>query len=359
MNKLYRYRPLSDFLYKELFYNELYFASYSELNDPLDLSARIDFNPKDEGEVKYLVHFLFKNSQSSPYGEGYKLDDILNVDNIKKIWNNKELINKFCKQLFNEISEGKNSDFIPYNIIEGKATKLAEELNIPLNFIWIKKELLRLTNVFFENSYVSCFSETQQDFLMWSHYASKHSGICLEFSLHHNFLFPYIKTGVRKSDKKKYKQDFSKWDIEQHLFWDRIQKVDYRPKPPSINFYDFYPVFENEGDSDLMGLSKSKWHGFAFELEKVFSTKTSSWKYEKEWRAIRINFGKLNNPEERISHYPIECLSGIYFGLRTPEKVKKRIYKIFDNKKVDINYYDSYLTDGRDLEFKEWEYNEE
>jgi hypothetical protein len=31
--KIYKYRPLSDFLFKELFYNEIYFASYPELND--------------------------------------------------------------------------------------------------------------------------------------------------------------------------------------------------------------------------------------------------------------------------------------------------------------------------------------
>lgn len=108
-----------------------------------------------------------------------------------------------------------------------------------------------------------------------------------------------------------------------------------------------------------MGLSKSKWHGFRFELESVFSIKTTQWNYEKEWRAIHINFEKLHSPEERIRHYPIECLSGIYFGIRTPEEVKKRIYRIMDDKNVGVNYYDTYLTDGRDLEFKEWEYYEE
>ncbi len=48
INKVYKDRPLSELLFKELKYNELYFASYLELNDPLDLSAKINFKPANE-----------------------------------------------------------------------------------------------------------------------------------------------------------------------------------------------------------------------------------------------------------------------------------------------------------------------
>ena len=54
------YRPLSEFLFKELFYQELYFASYKELNDPLDLSARIEFTVEKEEQIEYLIWVLFK-----------------------------------------------------------------------------------------------------------------------------------------------------------------------------------------------------------------------------------------------------------------------------------------------------------
>ena len=74
-------------------------------------------------------------------------------------------------------------------------------------------------------------------------------------------------------------------------------------------------VFENESDCDLIGLSKSWTHKYAQELEWVFSTKTNSWKYENEWRAIEINFGETKEPEERIRHYPIESLASVWFRL--------------------------------------------
>ena len=47
-------------MFKELYYQELYFASYNELNDPLDLSARIEFTSKDKEAIEYLIWFIFK-----------------------------------------------------------------------------------------------------------------------------------------------------------------------------------------------------------------------------------------------------------------------------------------------------------
>ena len=66
-NKLYKYRPLSEFLFKELRYSELYFASYVELNDPLDLSVRINFKPVDKkmGSSLLLTHGRDKKMGSS------------------------------------------------------------------------------------------------------------------------------------------------------------------------------------------------------------------------------------------------------------------------------------------------------
>ncbi|MDI6402869.1 hypothetical protein QLX67_12755, partial [Balneolaceae bacterium ANBcel3] len=64
MKTLFKYRPLSEFLFKELYYQELYFASYFELNDPLDLSARIEFSCEKSEQVEYLIYFLFKTTLS-------------------------------------------------------------------------------------------------------------------------------------------------------------------------------------------------------------------------------------------------------------------------------------------------------
>lgn len=360
MQKLYKYRPLNDFIFKELYYNEIYFASYPELNDPLDLNVMIDFKPTDERQIQSLIIFLVKNSLFLNFDNEISLFE--REDNYKLIdfINNKDLTTKFSNSLYcNLLESSTDQDKVSFNIVENFIQALSNDFNIKFRIPELRNELQRLTKVFFENSYTSCFSETFSDFLMWSHYATKHSGICLEFSSEHEGKFPFISTGIRTSNKDKYLDKISEWENHGFLFWDKIRKIEYLDKLPSINFYDFFPVFANEHDCDLMGLSKSIWHGYAHELERVFSVKSPLWKYEKEWRAIEINFGKSKTPEDRIRHYPIEALTGIFFGIRTPEKVKERIFNIFKDKNAEVKYFEAHLTNERDLEFNVWEYNEE
>jgi len=360
MTIIYKYRPLTDFLFKELYYQEMYFASYSELNDPLDLSARIEFTPKEINQIENLLWFLFRTTLK--IHEGQITDDQkINNQKLMSFNKNDEQRNAYKSLLFDKLTGlAKEQDFISIDELESVLLSTTENIPFQLDVSSFKIELKRLTIKFLENSYATCFSENNNDFLMWSHYASKHSGICLEFTLEHSDLFPYKMTGRRGPNIEKYLQRISKWNIDETIFWERIRKVKYQDKQPHINFFDFSPVFNNENDCDLIGLSKSWTHQFAHELECVFSIKTLPWEYENEWRAIKINFGDTKEPEERINHYPIECLTGIYFGIRTPEEVKKRIYKIFDRHYThNIKYFTCIPTSGRELTFETWEYYDE
>ncbi|MGE0638049.1 MAG: DUF2971 domain-containing protein [Bacteroidia bacterium] len=358
MNKLYKYRPLSEFLFKELLYQELYFASYNELNDPLDLSARIEFTVEKEEQIEYLIWILFKTTLSISETE-IPVSEKINNSNLIEFNKNDVARISLRKNIFNKLTQLKTEhSFIWLDQIENVIADAVkeEQITFNVNFLNFKNELQRLTKKFLENSYTTCFSATNKDFLMWSHYASKHSGICLEFTLEHSAQFPYLMKGRRKADHDNYLQRISNWQIDEKIFWDRIREVNYQDEQPFINFFDFSPVFDNEHDCDLIGLSKSWTHRFAQELEWVFSTKTKPWNYEKEWRAIEINFGEPQHPEERIRHYPIEVLSSIYFGIRTPENTKKRIHNIFKKLRKEIQFYDCKPTNGRDLDFEIWEY---
>jgi len=361
VNKLYKYRPLSEFLFKELLYQELYFASYNELNDPLDLSARIEFTVEKEEQIEYLIWTLFKTTLTISETE-IPTSEKINNSNLIEFNKNDVARISLRKNIYNKLIQLKTEhSFIWLEQIENIIADAVkeEQLTFKVNFLNFKSELQRLTKKFLENSYTTCFSATNNDFLMWSHYASKHSGICLEFTLEHSAQFPYIMKGRRKADHENYKQRISNWQIDEKIFWDRIRQVNYQDEQPYINFFDFSPVFDNEHDCDLIGLSKSWTHRFAQELKLVFSTKTKPWSYEKEWRAIEINFGEPQHPEERIRHYPIEVLSSIYFGIRTPENTKKRIHNIFKKLNKEIQFFDCKPTNGRDLDFEIWEYYDE
>lgn len=357
MTKLYRYRPLSDLLFKELFYQELYFASYDELNDPLDLSARIDFTPQSESHVDYLLWFVLKTSITQLISEKISSKDKEIIKKLTTFNDNEEIRTKLKTEVFKKIRELQHSSkFILFRSLEKIIIQTVQEqkIDFPVDFASINRELKRLVKVFIENSHIVCFSESNDNFLMWSHYSSKHSGICLEFSLQKDGLFPYEMKPSRKPNKEEYEKRVSQLNIETHLFWDRIHKVKYQQEQPGINFFDFAEVFENEGNCDLMGISKSRWHEYAFKLEMIFGIKTLPWVYEKEWRAIEIHFGNPEHPEKKIRHYPIEALSAIYFGIKTPLTIKQRIAALYRNKHTEIQFFDSILSNG-ELDFIEWD----
>ena len=358
MRKLYRYRPNSEFLFKELFYQEIYFASYDELNDPLDLSARMEFTPKDVNSIDCLVNLIIK--AHFDYNESQKPSD--NLVRVVSFLRDKEAWFTLMQEIYrNSMAFLEEENKIWTEDIEWIIKSSIKKTKTDLDFDSKKfrDEIERLTKKFLKNSYVACFSETHNDYLMWSHYASKHYGICLEFSSENFGQFPYEFTEQRPNNKEYHKRGFTNLETKSTIYWSGLMKVNYEDEQPFINFYKFSPVFENEHDCDLIGLSKSWTHEYAHELKWVFSTKTKSWKYENEWRDIQINFDKAKEPEERISKYPIECLSAIYFGIKTPQNVRNRIYKIFLQKHANIKFYEPKLNGTDMIEFEEWEFIEE
>ncbi len=104
---------------------------------------------------------------------------------------------------------------------------------------------------------VTCFSQRNDDLLMWSHYGGSYKGICLEFST--------------------ASEPFTK-----------IRSVQYVKTLPTI---ELAPLLQ--GGIDLV-------------LE-LFCTKSEAWSYEMEWRAIHAVAGTKYV-------YPVESLTGVYFG---------------------------------------------
>ena len=117
----------------------------------------------------------------------------------------------------------------------------------------------------FQSHGICCFSEVNDDILMWSHYADKHQGVCVEF-------------------RPRYHEDpFA-----------RIVQVTYPQKYPSIKLC--------EEDR----------------IEEMFAAKSKHWEYEKEWRVI---LAESADSSQKI--YPDE-ISGIIFGcqIRPDDEVK-------------------------------------
>jgi hypothetical protein len=114
---------------------------------------------------------------------------------------------------------------------------------------------------------ISWFSTVRDDILMWAHYADKHQGLCLEFDGSCNCKF----FGV-------------------------AQPVEYE---------DYTPIL----------LHEDKEH----QMNRAILTKSKHWSYEKEYRIFR--------PDKagQSMDYPVELLTGIIFGCRTPPAVRASV----------------------------------
>ncbi|WP_157797123.1 DUF2971 domain-containing protein [Clostridium sp. CT7] len=236
-NKLYKYQPVNNYTLANLKNNQIWFSNVDDFNDPFELRFNID---KRSG------------------------NDILN-DSLKRHGITAP-----------ELSKEKSDN------IEKAAEKTVEEF----------------ANNFKKYNGVSCFSELYDNILMWSHYADKHSGFCLEF------------------------------DTRYELF-NKIRKVNYSDDYPKISL-DISKV----GDKFLDSIC----------------TKNKQWGYEKEWRLLHKECNKLYV-------YDNKCLTGIYFGAKMPFVYKEIISLIMRGQSRTVKFYEGFLSEKKyELNFKQTEY---
>jgi|GEM_PF-423269 len=136
------------------------------------------------------------------------------------------------------------------------------------------------------NAGIYSLSKTYKHELLWAHYASEHTGFCIEYDLE-----------ILVNDN--IYQNFYHFPVE------------YAKSPPVIGINDL-----NNGKGNKL-------------IRKLAGTKSKSWAYEKEIRIISDEAGRQD--------YNYSAVESIYFGLRMPDKKKKAIMKRLKGR--GINYY--------------------
>lgn len=129
------------------------------------------------------------------------------------------------------------------------------------------------------NRGVLSLSATWKSGLMWSHYADEHRGICIEYD-------------TRDQDHPK------------------LSAVDYRG-PRAVKASDLYrwKVRENPDAQNRV-------------LKTYFYTKSSEWRYEREWREVSDENGVLEVPFR---------VTAVLFGLRCNSAVIKSVVKLLND----------------------------
>ncbi len=233
-NRLYKYESFNTYSLSNLKNQQVYFSKPVSFNDPFDCAIGCTF---EDISVKELdeIHQLY----------------------LEKSPNKTEFIRKFGDK--------------PNKYFSGFMKGAVQEM-----FIESRDNILN-------NRGVTCFSETPQDILMWSHYSDKHKGFCLEFDTQYE---PFNKS----------------------------IKVEYSKNIPHVN------------PAEMILRSDVK------QIIKMVVTKFESWSYEKEWRSIH-NEGNI------LFGYPAESITGIYFGSKVDYAHLEIIALIIQGQNPNVKLY--------------------
>jgi len=213
---LYKYTAINSNLFKLLINSELWFAAPTSFNDPFDCQLN-DQTHWDESSIRNYLNYMNIVPKSN-----YNIEDLIEQ---------------------NKLDNGSFRHFFTKNF----------------------KRIL-------SNIGVCCLSKSPKIFLMWSHYADSHKGLCLKF-------------------------DITK---DENLFLTALP----------VKYSTDYPSFDYLKERNKLA-------------ERMLLTKSKVWKYEKE---IRVITGK-SGPQP----FKKDCLKEIIFGYKTTELEIEEIKKIVSN----------------------------
>lgn len=301
--KLYKYYGLSgtpNYTISNIKNDILYMNTPEFFNDPFDCNLGIETD-------SVLIHFAiallceeklnFKPEQAEAFYRfmvGEKLSarelDFLNLQieiyapELQKgsahEWTSKSIVDRF--KLFGQLV-GMNYEEIQTTIdLSHGLTQLHENVEEEIN----------------RNFVIACFSESYKNELLWSHYAEKHQGICVEYDFSRLF----------SSNSE---------DVFKLLHLYQVIYSDDRPCIPlTVGIKGELQYVLKEGTYKR--------------TDKIIAllTKSKVWQYEKEWRLI------MPSLEYKFLDFPI--ISRIYLGAKISEENKKSMKELASRKNIEL-----------------------
>nr|WP_321412815.1 DUF2971 domain-containing protein [uncultured Allomuricauda sp.] len=232
-----------------------------------------------------LIDKLIGSNPSIKFSPAYDLNDPFELKFNLKI----DLNSKIHKELFFKKFPNKNSE--DFEIWKNGVTD---------NFVWYTAQELRKD---FANIYsLTCFSENNENNLMWSHYTDNHKGICVEYS---NEILDFFKS------KKTFLAS---------------KRVEYPESPPMV---DSAEKIESQ-------------------IVKIFFNKQAEWKYENEYRVLIRSEGKT----EFINFSP-KLLKSVFIGSKCKSEISNKVIEICKKQNVKL-YHASTMGKSYKIEFKEY-----
>jgi hypothetical protein len=263
-SRLYKYFQSPQIVLKVIESELLLLKSPTEFNDPFECYEFID----DELVIKEAIKL-----EINKFIEQLIETKILSLDQGEFLRN--------CENPINFIIEaiGSQVDLTP---IELKFSQLKAS---------VQKSFKQKIDTFQNKTKMTCFSETNENLLMWGHYAKNHEGVCIEFdtedwktnNVFEQILFPVLYTETIFNATK--------------------------------NFISHY-----KGEVANSHYNKISW-----------ISKSIDWQYEKEWRIIMVD----DIYQNRYS-LPVKNISAIYLGTKINNSQKESLIEVCRKKGIRI-----------------------
>ena len=271
--KLYKYVGLNEQVLSNLKNQVLFFQDIRNFNDPFEAFTEYEFDDpahlsqtQKEELKKLFIHSIRQSKGGMYFGD---------IDSKK---------DRKIKQKMANLFETMHPDIIINRFNEEQLDKMFKEI----------------LNVLLKQFGVTCFSGSNNNILMWSHYGDSHRGICLEFDTSNDFFDELYIINYPKNDDR-----------------------------PVINMHE-------------MQCSDTFYTG-------LFTTKYKTWAYEEEWR--------LFNKPGKTQKYPKEALTGIYFGVKVDESLRNTVCLILQKQNPDAKFYQGELSSTKyEVKFTEFEF---
>lgn len=271
-------------------YNELIYLRSN--NDGREIMLR--FLSNEEYAKRFFANLI--NPELCSEDTINRITELLNVENIKKLLepslqipmissNQKE--NLFNKDVLYAQVESFGLD---KQIVDDAIGKMQE------SFINMAKKIAEFIG---HNIGITCFSETYDNPLMWSHYTNKHKGFCVEYDI----------DMLIKNNPKTAGQLLPVIYLDNRPIFDKNMIS-------AINIKSGKPVIAEDANKYFT---------------KVLVTKAKMWKYEKEWRLI----SKVD--ESRI--FNLNCITGIYLGAKTSTPLLQFMKKFCLKEEINLYQY--------------------
>ena len=319
----YRYRPYSELSMKELMYDEIYFSSSEESNDPYEGKIFFQFD-KSEEKWKRLLDCAWREFKKE------KLETVKEV---------------FCQYLTEKspitFQEVQMLDFIDCVVKARNQIEAAGYVALSKSL----KEYIKLYEP--EKRYFVSFSKERDNYLLWSHYANNHKGYCLIFKTIDGKISQSSKNArnfVGRKTPKSFATSMG-YNISTQFSMQDVIYCDEGETTVIDAFLCFPPYVAGKEFSE-----EERAEHFA-KLQSPFLEKGLCWEYERESRLLLTTpsawlFGENfeYSSYERLFHYESTQLVGIILGAKMQESEKNRIREIVKDK-VD-GWYDFDVSKG-------------